>query len=210
MMNKTVIIGTGVIVLFLSSAAYSAQGMYVGGILGYATPEDSDVTDSTLPGITISIEADSGFSFGGVLGYDMGNNVRIEGEIAYQSNDLDTASALGVSFPVTGDSSVLTFGVNGYYDFVNQSNFTPFITAGLGLAYVEVDDMNVPGSGLPSLSDDDTVFAYQLGAGVGYEINPKVTVDLRYRYQGLSDPDIDTSTVEMASHNFYLGIRVAL
>ncbi len=170
---------------------------------------DSDITDSTVPGITLDIESDTGLALGVAAGYDFGNNIRIEGEIAYQKNDLDKASLLGVDVDLTGDTSSLALLFNGYYDFANESAFTPFISAGLGIAKVEVNDFNVPGSGLPDSNDDDTVFAYQVGAGVGYAVNKKVTLDVKYRYFRTSDPDFDTATAEYSSHNLYAGIRVA-
>jgi len=189
--------------------ASSAKGPYVSGNLGLAMLSDSDITDSTVPGITLDIESDTGLALGVAAGYDFGNNIRIEGEIAYQKNDLDKASLLGVDVDLTGDTSSLALLFNGYYDFANESAFTPFISAGLGIAKVEVNDFNVPGSGLPDSNDDDTVFAYQVGAGVGYAVNKKVTLDVKYRYFRTSDPDFDTATAEYSSHNLYAGIRVA-
>lgn len=208
-MKKNILMITGCsILLSISSIAYSAEGPYVSGNLGIAIPSDSEVTDSTVPGITLDIESDSGLAVGGAVGYDFGNNTRLEGEIAYQKNDLDKASLLGVDVALTGDTSSLALLLNGYYDFANESAFTPFISAGLGFAQVEINDFNVPGSGLPSESDDDTVFAYQVGAGVGYAVNEKITVDVKYRYFATSDLDIDTTTVEYSGHIFFAGIRV--
>jgi opacity protein-like surface antigen len=209
-MKKRILIIAGcTIILSISSIAHSAQGPYVSGNLGLAVLNDSDWTDSTIPGITLNIESDSGLALGVAAGYDLGNNIRVEGEIAYQQNDLDKVSAFGVDVDLAGDTSSLAFLLNGYYDFVTKSVFTPFVSAGLGFTKVEVNDFNVPGSGLPSSNDDDTVFAYQVGAGVDYAVNEKITIDFKYRYLGTSDPEFDTSTVEYSSHNFYAGIRAA-
>ena len=91
---------------------------------------------------------------------------------------------------------------------LNNSAFTPYLSAGLGFAKVEVNDLNVPGSGLPNSNDDDTVFAYQVGVGVGYAVNEKVTIDAKYRYFATSDHEFDTREAEFASHNFFFGVRV--
>jgi opacity protein-like surface antigen len=209
MKKRIVIIAGCTIILSISSIAHGAKGPYVSGNLGLAVLSDSDLTDSTTPGITANIESDSGLALGVAAGYDLGNNIKVEGEIAYQKNDLDKASVFGVDVDLAGDTSSLAFLLNGYYDFVNESVFTPFVSTGLGFAKVEINDFNVPGSGLPSYNDDDTVFAYQVGAGVDYAVNEKITIDFKYRYLGASDPEFDTSTVEYASHNFYAGIRAA-
>jgi opacity protein-like surface antigen len=195
--------------LSLSSIAYSAEGRYVSYNVGVVIPSDSDVTDSTIPGITLDIESDTGWAIGMAVGYDLGNNIRIEGAIAYAKNSLDKASLLGTSVDLTGDTSNFSFLVNGYYDFPNKSKTTPFISAGVGLARVEINDMNVPGSGAPSVSDDDNVLAYQIGAGIGYAITKDLNLDLKYFYFGTEDPEFDTTTIEYSGHNVYAGIRIA-
>lgn len=209
-MKKIIVTAVGcAMILSLSSVAHSA-GPYVSGNLGLAVASDSDVTDSTVPATTMEIESDNGLALGVAAGYGFANNTRLEGEIAYQKNDLDKARLLGVDVGLTGDTSSLALLLNGYYDFVNKSPMTPFISAGVGLARVDINDMNVPGSGIPNANDDDTVFAYQLGAGVGCAVSAKVSLDVKYRYLGTSDPEFDTTDVEYSSHNVYAGIRVAL
>lgn len=195
--------------LSISSITYSAEGPYVSGNLGISTPSNSYLTDSTSPGMKIELKSDSDLALGVAVGYGFANNTRIEGEIAYTKNDFDEASLLGVDVDLTGDTSSLAFLLNGYYDFTNGSQFTTSITAGLGVAKVEVNDFNAPGSGLPSASDDDTVFAYQVGLGVGYAVNEKVIVDVKYRYFGTSDLQFDTAEAEYSGRVVYAGTRVS-
>jgi opacity protein-like surface antigen len=210
-MKKNILMITGcAMLLSVSSIAYSAEGPYISGNLGVSMPSDSDGTDSTAPGVTMTYESDKGLAFGVAGGYNFGTT-RIEGEIAYQKNDLDKVSVSGIpgSVDLTGDTSNLALLLNGYYDFQNDSAFTPFISAGLGFAKIDVSDITLVGFGPLTNSDDDTVFAYQIGVGAGYAINEKTTFDVKYRYFGTSDPDFDTTSVEYSSHNFYAGVRVA-
>lgn len=209
-MKKNILVITGcAMLLSISSIAHSVEGLYMSGNVGLAMASYSDFTDSTDPGITFDIESDSGLALGVAVGYAFGNNTRIEVEIAHQKNDLDKIGLRGVYVDLTGDTSSLALLLNGYYDFANESAFTPFISAGLGFARVEVNDFNVSGSGLPSTSYDDTVFAYQVGAGVSYAVHEKMTLDVKYRYFVTSDPDFNTLTSEYSSHNIYAGIRLA-
>jgi len=206
-MKKALLIATaGGFLLSASSIAYSADGPYMSGNLGLAIASDSDVTDSTLPGITLTIESDMGYALAGAVGYEFGN-FRLEGEIAYQTNDLDKVKALGVTLDATGDTSSLAGLLNCYYDFNNTSLFTPYISAGIGMAQVEINNFNIPGSGLPGTNDDDTVFAYQFGVGMAYAMTENLSLDIRYRYFATSDLEFDTTDVEYSSHNFYAGIR---
>lgn len=207
-MKKTLLIAASCsMLLSVSSIAYSADGPYLSGNLGLAIASDSDITDSTEPGITLTFESDMGFALGGAIGYGF-SNFRFEGELAYQTNDLDKVKAFGVSIDATGDASSLAGLLNGYWDFNNTSPFTPYISGGIGMAKVEINDLNIPGSGEADINDDDTVFAYQLGAGVAYAINEYLSLDVKYRYFATEDLEFENTTnVEYSSHNFYAGIR---
>lgn len=170
---------------------------------------DADLTIEGLGTLPYEISYDTGYTVGGAIGYMM-EKFRVEGEISYQANDVDSVSISGLgSVPVNGDVSALTFLVNGYYNFATGGPLTPYITAGLGYSKVEADsDVG---------SEDDNLFTYQLGVGVGYAMSETVTLDLRYRYLGFEDfessgydPDFIanyTDTVEISSHNITIGMR---
>lgn len=203
-MNKNLVVFSGcALALLLSSPAYCAEadtGLYVSGNLGLAMPRDSDATDSGVSGLTLNTSYDTGWALGAALGHNFGNT-RLEGEVAYQKADEDKTSFAGVTLDSTWDISALSFLANGYYDFTNSSAFTPYLSAGLGFAKVKW-----AGDGE---SADDTVFAYQVGAGVGYALSKKVTLDAKYRYFATSDPKFfDTVKMDFASHNLFLGVRV--
>lgn len=202
-MNKNMLAFSGcALALLLSSPAYSAEatvGTYVSGNLGLAMPTDSDSTFSGFPGLTVNTSYDTGWALGAALGYNFGNT-RLEGEVAYQKAAEDKISALGVTLDSTADISALSFLVNGYYDFTNSSAFTPYLNAGLGFAKIKWTD--------DEYSVDDTVFAYQVGAGVGYTLSKNVTLDAKYRYYATADTKFDAETRDFASHNLLFGVRV--
>ena len=68
---------------------------------------------------------------------------------------------------------------------------------------------------VPELSDTDTVFAYQLGAGLGYEVTDAITVQVGYRmlksnqleFTGRSAQAMATATTDMQVHLFEIGVR---
>jgi len=72
-----------------------------------------------------------------------------------------------------------------------------------------VGAISVPGIGTLTSSVDDTVFAYQVGTGVSFAVNEKVSLDLNYRYFATSDPNFEGIETEYSSHNVYAGIRVS-
>lgn len=210
-MNKKMLLAAGCTLTVLCSVpalAAETTGPYVSGHLGMAMPADSTLTDS---GTSLEADYDSGLALDLALGYRFGA-ARVEGEIAYQKNDIDDFSipgvgslkSLGAAF--SADVNVTSFLLNGYYDFQNASAFTPYITAGIGLARVDAS-LSLPTVGY-SESESDTVFAYQIGAGCEYAIDQTVSLDARYRYFATSDPSFGTTEAEFSSHNLMLGARI--
>ncbi|MDA3970192.1 MAG: porin family protein [Desulfobulbaceae bacterium] len=184
MKKKMLIIAGCTMLLSLSNSAYSAEETpYISGNLGFGMLTDSD-TDN------VELDVRNGYALTAAYGYKLNDNLRLEGELAYQNNEL-----------VTGrdDIESLALLANGYWDFTNDSSWTPFLTAGIGAATVNVDD--------PGLDDSETVFAYQIGAGIGYAINEELTVDCKYRYFATADPELAGVDVEYATHNIYAGMR---
>jgi len=199
------IIGCTMLISF-ASISHSAEGLYVSGNIGAAMPVDSD---STAPGVLLTIESDTGIALGVALGYDFGNNFRTELEYAYQQNDLSTTTLNGViTAPVTsGDTTSHAGLLNGYYDFNNNSVFTPFISGGVGFATIDISNI-VTGGVTTAAAVSDTVFAYQVGAGVSLAVSDALSIDLTYRYFATADAKSGTTTAEYSSNNIYLGARV--
>ena len=206
----------GFVVLALTvSSAYADinNGWYYGLNAGGALLTDGDWKASNGSG-SGDIEYDTGFLVSGAIGYKFGMP-RLEAEILYQSNDADQLNTVGgTPASVDGDISSLAFMVNGYIDFANESSFTPFIIVGAGVANVEFDDLRYTSSGTKIIDDDDTVFAYQVGAGVAVDISENFILDFKYCYFGTSDPDFPDATdatntieTEFASHNITIGFR---
>jgi outer membrane immunogenic protein len=202
-MKKTFSVVVGLfILLMLPLVSFSAgPGPYITANFGMSFLMDSDFSE---PGATGTLEYDPGFATSFAAGYNFGM-FRVEGEIGYQFNDIDkgTVNSGRRSFSGSvsgGDMTAYSLMANGYFDFLNTTPFTPFIIAGLGVAKLEINDLG-------GYDFDDTVFAYQFGAGVGYAINHNFNIDLTYRYFATEDPEFGASQAEFASNNVYLGLR---
>jgi opacity protein-like surface antigen len=113
--------------------------------------------------------SDDGWTIGGGVGRSFGNGWRAEGQLLY----LDNSGKSGA-----GDTKVFGGFANGYYDFLPNSQWRPFLGAGIGVAQVKED-----GNGLAP-HGDKTVFAYQIHAGVSHPINDQLTGELAYHYLG--------------------------
>ncbi|ANT65722.1 Adhesin/invasin protein PagN [Prosthecochloris sp. CIB 2401] len=149
------------------------------------------------------IEFKTGVVVNGAIGLD-GGPYRVEGEIGYQENKVDRWAELAID----GDEvSILSFMGNGYLDLeMPGSLVTPYLMGGIGLANVDFDAPAAVGA-----TDSDTVFAWQLGLGVGFRPLPRVTVDIGYRYFTTTDVDAGpVRDIEIASHDILAGVRIAL
>jgi opacity protein-like surface antigen len=71
-----------------------------------------------------------------------------------------------------------------------------------------MNDFNVAGSGDSNYSDNDSVFAYQVGLGAGYAVTEKVTIDVKYRYFATEDPGFEATELGVTSYNFLFGVRL--
>lgn len=156
-------------------------------------------------------EFDTGYTLSAAIGRRFANGLRGEVELAYQNNDVDThnnVQAAGIPLDnedvgvlisgappqgatvgaIVGDgrgSVETTFLMaNLYYDFTQYGAFTPYVGAGLGVGFVNVD---YAPSGVGIVNDDETVFAYQLVAGASYDLSDRTALFVQYRYRATED-----------------------
>jgi OmpA-OmpF porin, OOP family len=133
-----------------------------------------------------SISTWTGWSVGGKVGYDfVGPRAELEvgyGQIPTNVNIPGTALNNKV-----GQLSVMA---NAFYDFMPASIITPYIGAGLGVAFV--DSNSALGS---------TQFAYQGMVGVAYNIDSQWRLSLEGRYVGTTNPSVNISGVNVSYPN---------
>lgn len=185
-------------------------GPYMSVNLGGAFLNDSDLSERGYDLGTMKFDPGFASSFAGGFNFGM---FRIEGELGYQGNNVDNKYDYYYydyydddyyyddhhrhsSDDDSSDLTAYSLMGNFYLDFVNPSPVTPFLTAGIGMATVNLFDY-----------DDDTVFAYQVGAGLAFAINPRMSIDLKYRYFATEDLDFEGIKAKFASHNVYVGFR---
>jgi opacity protein-like surface antigen len=214
-----------------------AGGFYA-GVFGGATwfsensvgfNADGDVIDDWYdikdhPDVSgdVSLDTDTGFLIGGVLGYHWGDTgLRSELEVSYsQANldgfDIDWDNEPGGDHPPLPDGDDLDFDGDvsvtyifgnlwyGFGDLMDMGGISPYIGGGLGVGFVNVDVDSIEGIGLDA-SGDETGFAYQLGGGIMWNLTDNVALDLGYRWRGVMLDDYDE---DLNSNNVLLGLNV--
>lgn len=156
--------------------------------------------------LSARIETDTGFAVAGALGYDFGM-IRVEAEGAYAqaklsgvivtgassggtSIDFDTIDVSDFVFDDAGDDIKLrqwSAMANAWLDIPLGGGFEPYVGGGVGVTNVAFtgDD-----------NDSETLFTWQLGAGVAVPLSPKLRLTLDYRHRETGRPDFDSTSSE--------------
>ena len=152
----------------------------------------------------------SQFTLGGALalGYDFNSQfgvpVRAEVEYALRGNS-EKSWNYGRGMDFKGAWNASTLFLNLYYDFRNSTAFTPYVGAGLGMAFNYANyTFSSPGYH-GNFDEHSTNFAWNVGAGVAYDITDSLAVDLGYYEVDL--PDGAKLKNQPCNHEFMLGLR---
>lgn len=157
---------------------------YVGAEGGWTSlPDQTD----TIPGVTSAIATfNNGFNAGVRVGYEWGA-WRFEEEYSYRQNG--THELVGAGFAangVSGNRHTNSIMTNVLYDFTLGFPITPHIGVGVGAVNI-FDGVKLSGIG-QFLNDSTWQFGYQGIAGIRYNLNPSLTLDLDYRYLATTQP----------------------
>jgi outer membrane protein OmpA-like peptidoglycan-associated protein/opacity protein-like surface antigen len=175
----------------LATPAFARDGaMYIGGEFGAMIVEDIDLDVGTLNN-AITLDHEYGYDGGIFVGYDFGG-FRLEAEAAYKKADLDVYQTTirlpleGTIFPNSrnagGNSTALSFMLNGMLDFGEDDGISGFVGGGVGMARVSVNNARNFANATPFLDDSDTKFAWQVFAGVRQAISDNIDVTVKYRF----------------------------
>ena len=193
-------------VTLFATPSYSGEA-YLGGGLGLNFAADADITGT---GIDTSVEFDPGPVAVIAAGYSFDNGFRSELELAGRWNDAETVGGASGS----GDTTAFSGMLNILYDVdIDNGGFTPYVGAGLGAAHIE--DSGISSVNGSSISDDDTVLAYQAMAGISYDLNQMWALTADYRYFSTGDVSLTTASSvavdqEYANHSVLIGLRLDL
>ena len=200
MFNKSGIAVTalvaGMVVAFANGAA--AEGGYVSLMGGYTILQDNTLSgeraDKTLN--VDAVKLDDSFIGGIAIGYSFKDPWRVEVEATYQNFDIDSIlnEANTALVPGNGDVDVVTGLVNAIYEHRDSgSSWTPYIGAGIGLVYVNANDVQRPGRS--AQNDDGIAPTGVILLGVDYDLDENVALTAGYRFQGIVYASGDTTKV---------------
>lgn len=171
----------------VTAAHAQARSFYVSAMGGanWLTDETNSnpVEGSDLGG---NWRFNTGWDAGGSVGIAFGNGPRIEGEVVYRHNGVDSHfdGDEGVYRSGHGNVSQVSVMVNAAYDVDCGSRWIPYFGIGAGAIHVSYNK-----AGSFDEDDDDYVIddsywrgAVQAFAGVDYPITPTLRLGVRYNY----------------------------
>jgi opacity protein-like surface antigen len=189
-------------------------GWYLRGDIGFSNQSVSSVrnTNAALYSGLTSFQETTGFDTGGIYqlgaGYQFNHWFRVDVTGEYRGNANFHGLDL-ISFPNGGTTgygsdvysaskSEWLFLANAYVDLGTWWCITPYIGAGIGTARVQISNFldqgvgSLAGGGVgPSLVSAQTGaqwnFAWALHAGLAYQVNPDVAIELAYSYVNLGN-----------------------
>jgi OmpA-OmpF porin, OOP family len=210
---RTMLLGT-TLALALPMAASAEttgkEGLYLGLQGGVNWLQD---VDFTIPAVTNKVPFNEDWVALGEIGYRFGDGLRAGLELAYNAGTIGTITG-GPAGRAGGKGSVdaWTGMLVGYYDFDTGSALRPYVGAGVGFASVSANDVRNTLAVTGRVDDEDTGFAYQLGAGVAYEFSPNTELTVGYRYLASNGLEMQSSTgagfkFDYQSHAVLVGLR---
>lgn len=191
----------------MSAAHAQSSRMYFAGYMGLNTFSGMEFSESAAPAGG-DLEYSNTTSFAGALGLRLSPAMRLEGEVSYRNADVSSMSLDdGNIYDSGGNLRTYLFMLNAYYDFDLQWNkITPFVSAGVGLAYHDGEIHDA--SGLASnATGSDVGLAYQVGGGLKYRWDDNLALTGGYRYLGGSDIEFDNYNFDYSSHEIRFGLE---
>jgi len=229
----------GIVLLVLSGSTTALADIdtYLALNVGASIVDDvhQEASILSLDSETLTTNFDFGHTISVALGVSLSDGYRFEVEAANQINDLVGRSPTTWCCWINGVTTnpfirssakyegihvaVSTLLANAYKDFYIVDKFLGYVSGGIGVAYNEMDQRSYveDGEGRSPVhinngeKNAETVLAWQLGAGLGYELTKEIILNAGYRYLVTDKADDTQHSIyqyyEVGSHNVTAGIR---
>ena len=151
--------------------SYSAMGFYLRGDIGWSFLEWADRDDNE-------------FTAGGGIGYVINDNLRTDLRVDW-AGMYDTT-------PSADDMSLTTVLGNVYFDIPTETMITPYLGAGVGYGFGNVDG-----------GPDKDGMAFALMAGASVSLTDNIDIDVGYRFR-----EILANGSNPMEHQVTTGLRI--
>jgi len=166
-----------------------------------------------LPRPSGLIESETGYAISFAFGRRHSHRLRSEIELAIRENDASISPglrSLGDAFgllpsPDDNDDKIRAYSVmkNFIVDLRTIGRFTPYVGAGLGWSYLELEAPSLGGK------EGTGAFSYQAIGGVATTLNKATDFIVEYRFLGTSEVEVDGvfDPIAFNAHNLFMGLK---
>jgi opacity protein-like surface antigen len=161
----------GAVPAMAQQAGHSEISVYAGSLFG------DDLTKGPVTGTQPKLDDD--LVVGLRYAYSFTPSLALEGSFGFNPNKVTHLVGDDI------DIDVYTADINAVYNFSTGSRLTPYVTAGVGYAFANLDRPIVGTfAGQPVSIDDEEGVTANLGVGLKYDLTDRVyaRLDARYRY----------------------------
>ena len=165
----------------IAAAATARADFYTKFGALYNSPADLKVDDAA--NFRSSLKSNLGYS--AAMGYKL-SLLRAEVEVEYFKNTLGSASNTSSNgLTVSGDYKQYSGFVNAYLDVPSFFGLAPYVGAGVGVAKIDLDQMNAQqgASNVVQFSGVGKAYSSQVMLGLEFHVFGKATVNAGYRLQ---------------------------
>lgn len=212
MRMKSVFLATTAVALLTGTGAAQAGDLYVSVFGGANFQTDNSGLNQTSSGNQFTTtrfneSPETGFVLGGAVGAHLdkwAQGLRTEVEVSFRRNSLggdwnnhidttvssSTVDTQNEHGPISGHVSNFSILANVWYDFDIGTKVKPYVGGGAGwarsraeiVAPVTTSSGCCDLDGSNSRTQENSGFAWQLGAGFNYPVSPGVDLGIGYRY----------------------------
>lgn len=181
--------------------------LFGGGVFANHVEADDGSADD---GQIFDFGTDMGWLVGAAVGARFTDNLRGEIEVSTGSVGLNDVTIDGAAtFDVDGSASTTYLLGNLWFDLDTGSGFTPYVGGGIGAGYITAEGTST----VPySVDLSGWGLAYQLGAGVKFDVADNIALDLGYRWKSIVNAELtggvnnDDAIADFGSHVIQAGL----
>ncbi|MEM9913926.1 MAG: outer membrane beta-barrel protein [Planctomycetota bacterium] len=196
--------------LLAMSAPYGSAAIYVDFSAGFPSDDPATLFDDDAAGTDFEFDLETNVAFSGAIGID-GGLLRSELELTFR----DTEGILLETNPPSADAGSGSFDnislmSNVYVDLPLPGGFEIFAGGGIGLVAFDGDASGTGSLNTADFDDAGYGFAYQLKAGVAYELTRNLQLTAGYRYWASSEIDFGSFELDdLETHAIDFGLRLS-
>jgi len=181
-----------------TAKAVEAGPFYVGLFGGYVMPDDLEMDEE---GESWDVPLDDSWMIGAKFGYIFPQVKWLAAELEYTYlADMDVDEP-----EVDGDFNANNLMANLVFRYP-EGKIHPYAGFGLGWSFGNIEAQGQDEEVAWVFDEDDNAFAWQLLAGVNFEITPQWSADLGYKYFSC-EYEFDNTDADAANHMIFVGVN---